>query len=288
MRLFIAQLILLVMLSGCMSTSHFQAWSGPQEFEGQGGAFTTKNGIDIYTAGSPNKKCRVLGVINSKTISSAGLMAVFGNSWSVDPLVNEAKKRGGDAIILTDAKNQLWLSSGHDAYGNTQIHTDESRDCVAILVQYVGDVQRQNASADSQTTDQAPFDVNAETAAEWKAKAEKGDPGGEFCLACCYLYGQRVPKDYAKAVEWFRKSANQGFSPAQHSLGACYAKGEGVPQNDLEAYFWFNLAATGGNKQSARSRDLEASHLSRDEVSEAQRRAAAFVPQPASLVPQVP
>jgi len=75
------------MLSGCISTSHFQTWSGPPEFEGQGGSFITKDGIDIYSIGTPNKKCQILGVISTSTMSRADLMMLFGDSWSLSAMV---------------------------------------------------------------------------------------------------------------------------------------------------------------------------------------------------------
>ena len=132
---------MLVMLSGCISTSHFQAWSGPPDFEGQGGAFTTIDGIDIYSIGEPKKKCRILGVINTSTMSRAELMALFGNSWSTSAMVKEAKARGGNAVILIGDKAQMWTTSGNDANGNSQIHTDANRDRIAVLVKYMGDIQ---------------------------------------------------------------------------------------------------------------------------------------------------
>jgi hypothetical protein len=132
-------LALVVVVSGCISTSQFQSWNGPQEFEGKGGAFITKDGIDIYSAGTPHKKCQILGVINTTTISRADLMMLFGNSWSMAGMVKEAKQRGGNAVILADDVTQMWLSGGNDANGNTQIVTDASRGRVAVLVKYVGD-----------------------------------------------------------------------------------------------------------------------------------------------------
>jgi hypothetical protein len=134
--LFTLQLITLALLSGCISTSHFQSWSGPTEFEGNGGAFETKDGIDIYSYGTPNRKFRILGVINTKTISRADLMMVFGNSWTVSAMVKEAKTRGGNAVILADDKTQMWLAGGNDANGNTQVTENLSRDRVAIIVKY--------------------------------------------------------------------------------------------------------------------------------------------------------
>jgi hypothetical protein len=154
--LFISQLIMVFMLSGCLSISHFQAWSPTTEFEGQGGACITKDGIDIYSAGTPKKKCQILGIINTTTITKAELMAVFGNSWSTSALIKEAKARGGNAIILTDRRTQIlgWSSSGTatayqngntaTAYGSSHTSATVSGEQVAVLVKYVGEVQEQN------------------------------------------------------------------------------------------------------------------------------------------------
>lgn len=145
---FVTSLLSLV-LTGCLTTSDFQAWDGPPEIEGQGGAFITKDGIDIYSAGAPKRRCRVLGIISTSTMSSAEMMALFGNSWSASGLAKQAKARGGNAIILTDDKNKLlgWSSSGTatgyqygntaTAYGSSRTHAQVSRERVAVLVKYL-------------------------------------------------------------------------------------------------------------------------------------------------------
>jgi S1-C subfamily serine protease len=51
-----------------------------------------------------------------------------------------------------------------------------------------------------------------------------------------------------------------------------------VTQNDLEAYIWWSLAASQGYKEAEHNRDIVAAHMSRSEIIEGQRRAAAFVP----------
>jgi hypothetical protein len=141
--------VLSLALGGCLTTSNFQAWDGPAEFEGQGGAFTTKDGIDIYSAGAPKRKCRILGIIGSSTMSSAEMMMLLGNSWSTSTLVKEAKARGGDAVILVADRNTLlgWSSSGYAtayqygdgamAYGSSQTSANISREHMAVLVKYV-------------------------------------------------------------------------------------------------------------------------------------------------------
>jgi S1-C subfamily serine protease len=79
-------------------------------------------------------------------------------------------------------------------------------------------------------------------------------------------------------MRWFRKAAEQGNADAQFYLGVCYGDGQGVTQNDLEAYTWSSLAAAQGVKSAPKNRDIFASRMSREEIIEGQRRAAAFVP----------
>ena len=58
-----------------------------------------------------------------------------------------------------------------------------------------------------------------------------------------YVKGQGVPQDYAEAVKWFRKAADQGDADAQNNLGQMYITGQGVPKDDGEAIKWFRKAA---------------------------------------------
>jgi uncharacterized protein YbjQ (UPF0145 family) len=141
--MFLLLTLMLGMFAGCISTSHFQAWSGPQEFEGKGGAFETKDGIDIYSSGTPYKRCQVIGIITTTTISRADMMMVFGNSWAVSSMVKEAKARGGNAVILADDKTQTWIAGGTDANGNSTVTENQARDRVAMIVKYLGDVESQ-------------------------------------------------------------------------------------------------------------------------------------------------
>ena len=48
-------------------------------------------------------------------------------------------------------------------------------------------------------------------------------------LALMHHNGQGMPQNYAKAVEWYTRAADQGFARAQANLGVMYAKGEGAP-----------------------------------------------------------
>jgi TPR repeat protein len=86
----------------------------------------------------------------------------------------------------------------------------------------------------------------AETASQYRARAEKGDAEARFKLGKSYYYGKGVPQDYAEALRWFRKAADQGDKKSQTDVGYMYSSGKGVPQDDAEALLWFRKAADQG------------------------------------------
>ena len=57
-----------------------------------------------------------------------------------------------------------------------------------------------------------------------------------------YAQGQGVSQDYAEAVRWFRKAAEQGDAQAQFNLGLMYVNGKGVRQNYKIAKEWVGKA----------------------------------------------
>jgi len=61
-----------------------------------------------------------------------------------------------------------------------------------------------------------------------------------------YANGKGVPKEEAKAVEWYQKAAAQGEADAQCFVGCCYAQGLGTAKNFDEARKWLGLAAAQG------------------------------------------
>ncbi len=82
-------------------------------------------------------------------------------------------------------------------------------------------------------------------AMKWYRKAaEQGLAIAQFNLGSMYYNGEGVPQDYADALQWYRKAAEQGESHAQYNLGVMYEEGRGVPQDYLQAHMWYNLAAS--------------------------------------------
>jgi TPR repeat protein len=54
-------------------------------------------------------------------------------------------------------------------------------------------------------------------------------------------------KEYAEAMRWFRKAADQGDAYAQANIGLLYENGLSVAQDYAEAMRWYRKAADQGN-----------------------------------------
>ncbi|WP_319025293.1 tetratricopeptide repeat protein [Acidithiobacillus ferridurans] len=89
---------------------------------------------------------------------------------------------------------------------------------------------------------------NYEKAVYWYRKAvAQGDAGAENNLGVAYNYGKGVDKNFSRAVYWYRKAADQGNPSAQTNLGIAYYQGDGVKSSTKEALHWWSKAAKQGD-----------------------------------------
>lgn len=79
--------------------------------------------------------------------------------------------------------------------------------------------------------------------------AEAGDPAAQYYVAHMYEKGDGVAKDASKTLEWYRRSAEQGYARAQYKLAIGYAQGwPGLEKDEAEARRWLLKAAEGGSR----------------------------------------
>ena len=83
-----------------------------------------------------------------------------------------------------------------------------------------------------------------------QAKADQGLPDAQFALGRMYDVGEEVTQDHARAIELYKKAAEQEHDQAQHNLGHMYYSGHGVPKDDRQAISWYTRAAENGNENS--------------------------------------
>jgi uncharacterized protein len=81
---------------------------------------------------------------------------------------------------------------------------------------------------------------NSPKAVEWYRKAaDQGHAHAQYELGLAYQSGEGVEKNRNKAAEYFRKAADQGHAHAQYAIGEAYRRGEGVEKNLRTAEEWF-------------------------------------------------
>ena len=111
----------------------------------------------------------------------------------------------------------------------------------------------------------------------FRLAAEQGLARAQSQLGVMYDHGEGVSEDNVEAMRWLRLAADQGNNIAQYNLGVMYANGEGVPSDLISAYMWWSLAASKGNEGARTNSNIIAERMSREQISEAQRRAMEWI-----------
>ena len=85
------------------------------------------------------------------------------------------------------------------------------------------------------------------TALVWLRKAaDQGNGAASGSIGLMYLYGRGVPKDGGQALTWLRKSADLGEITANTAIGLMYVNGDGVAKDYAQGIFWLRKGdATG-------------------------------------------
>jgi TPR repeat protein len=119
-------------------------------------------------------------------------------------------------------------------------------------------------------------------AREWFSKAfEHGFQGAARHIGQMYFNGQGSAKDSVSAINWYTKAAEGGDTASPMLLAGIYQRGQGVPRSYSDSYFWMDIGCTElpdpeSQAKCHSQRDKTAKKLSQPELSEAQKRAAAW------------
>ena len=80
----------------------------------------------------------------------------------------------------------------------------------------------------------------------YKEAADDGYAAAQTNLGNCYYNGEGVTQSYEEAVKYYKLAAEQGYSHAQNNLGNRYYDGRGITQSYKEAVKYYKLAAEQG------------------------------------------
>jgi hypothetical protein len=121
-------------------------------------------------------------------------------------------------------------------------------------------------------------------AAGWYLKAAvQSHALAQFNLGMMYANGQGVTRNDATAEMWIRKAADQGDAAAQFNLGVRCQRASmetlqsDAPESKIEAYKWLHLAAAQGYHGSASACERVTLGMTREDVTDGNRRVAAYV-----------
>jgi hypothetical protein len=85
--------------------SDFVAYEGRNAIqEGNGGEKKTVDGVDFWSNGAPPRKFQIIGYVTDSRLKS-GLIGMMRMSGLDSSIAKEAKKAGGDAVILVNAES---------------------------------------------------------------------------------------------------------------------------------------------------------------------------------------
>ena len=87
----------------------------------------------------------------------------------------------------------------------------------------------------------------AEAVRWYRRSADQGHALGQAFLGFMYSNGRGVQQDYGEAIRWYRRSAEQGHALGQSNLGVMYSTGRGVRQDAAEAARWYRRSAEQGH-----------------------------------------
>ncbi len=83
----------------------------------------------------------------------------------------------------------------------------------------------------------------------YRKAADQGYAAAQFVIGVLYDFGQGVKQDYVQAMTWYRKAADQGDAEAQYNVGWLYHFGQGVKQDYAQAITWYRKAADQGDAE---------------------------------------
>lgn len=107
--------------------------------------------------------------------------------------------------------------------------------------------------------------------AEFLPAARSGNADAEELIGVLYALGLGVPRDDARAFEWYLRASLKGHAGAQSGLGWYYEVGRGIAAPDLvRAYLWYALSSIGGDVDAPDSLEEVTRRMTKVDIAHAQ------------------
>lgn len=103
-----------------------------------------------------------------------------------------------------------------------------------------------------------------------KPYAESGDPEAQYNIGWMYLNGYGLMMNDGKALDWWQRASDQGYTDASFSIAMLYSLGEGQVKKDMNKAIEYYLMAVEDGHEDANM--IIRSMLARDDESIRQRK----------------
>lgn len=211
----------------------------------------TPNNPNRQTAQKPSANgAKVIGIV-------AGIVVIIILLWAI-PWSGSETPTANNATEVAANTHTSMETSEETANTESSAAEDEETSAVESAAQQAARVREENERLSAEVREREERERLLEEERERQARAEaerqrqeeaekqereENDPAKQFEKGLEY-YKQG---NYAEAVKWYRRAAEQGNSTAQNNLGECYKNGQGVRKDDVEAVKWYRKAAEQGN-----------------------------------------
>ncbi len=147
----------------------------------------------------------------------------------------------GDGVPRDDDQSYKWIEkAARQGYARARVMLESDK-----WVNYLQARKPAEETPDS-SAGSGPA-VSKEQIDKYLQKAGDGDVDAQYNLGIIYYHGEGIPKDFAQAMIWFQKAAEQDDADAQYNLGFMYGRGEGVKKSHGQSFEWFKKAAALGH-----------------------------------------
>lgn len=132
---------------GIFKDTTFTPYQGSNQYPAGSGSVKTVDGIDIWTTGDPDKRYKVIGIIEQSHRKTVSATFSFLTGMGLESeLVEVAKKNGADAVVALSEKSQI---TGLNTRGTYAESTSTTR---YAAVQYIKTEKYQAIFSDDEST----------------------------------------------------------------------------------------------------------------------------------------
>ena len=149
---------------------------------------------------------------------------------------------GGDGVQKNHAEAEKWFRRANDQLPALRRAADEGdREAVLVFVlMYSNGFGARKDAEEAKKWNLRLLDLQRD-------EAVRGILSAQISLGLVYRYGgEYVAQDFAEALKWYRKAAEQGSEEAEYTVGEFYHEGLGVTKDFKEALRWWKRSAEHG------------------------------------------